>query len=159
MILNRSRGGEEEMGNEMILSRQCITQLAIRVLAFVVLVGGCGLSALAGSQAPAKSRSDQTGTNDTSQRSVVLDATVTILQRPDQPQPVQQAAEDLATDSPNSDGKAAEDRQPCGRCWSGYDIGPRASATSRSDPPHQFDCGRVILNFRAHGELGQAASN
>jgi len=98
MILNRSRGGEEEMGNEMILSRQCIAQLAIRVLAFVVLVGGCGLSALAGSQAPAKSRSDQTGTNNTSQRSVVLDATVTILQRPDQPQPVQQAAEDLATD-------------------------------------------------------------
>ena len=86
------------MVSEMIRSGQCITPRATRVMVFVLLVGGCGLSTIAGSPGGAKRRNDQTGMDSPSQRSVVLDASVTILQLPDQSQPVQKATEDLATD-------------------------------------------------------------
>ena len=70
------------------------SQRATRVPIFIALAA-CAMSALAFSQTSPRSHS-KTRSSDTG--FITLDSTVTILESPDAPLPIQEAAEDLATD-------------------------------------------------------------
>jgi hypothetical protein len=70
----------------------------IRGLVFVVIIFGCCLPAIAHPQAAAKNPDNPKSAHSSKQATVVLDDTVTILQRPDEPEPMQKALNDLARD-------------------------------------------------------------